>query len=713
MKIKTCSAAVGFVFACAAIAIAPAPARAQATETVLHSFGNQIPKGGKPQSALIRDAAGNLYGTAYDGGRYGAGLVFKLDTTGRETVLHNFTGHGNGAGPNNVIRDSAGNLYGTTQSGGVPGCYSSCGVVFKLDPAGKYSVLYSFTDQADGGIPSSGVIRDSAGNLYGTTSYKATIPYDCPACGMVYKLDPAGQLTVLYSPTSTADGPCPRGVVNCSGVIMDSAGNLYGTTSGGGAANAGVVYKLDPAGQETNLYTFTGLGDGKWPTGVIRDSAGNLYGTTVNGGAAGSGVVYKLDTAGHQTVLYSFTGGVDGGEPYAGVIGDGAGNLYGTTLGGGGVGLGVVYELDATGQEEVLYSFPAGTDGAGPSAGVIGDAAGNLYGTTTYGGSAGAGVVYKVDQTGHETVLYGFTGGADGSEPRAGVIVDSAGNLYGTTSQGGSGCAPFGCGVVYKLDPSGHETVLYSFTGGADGGFPSSGVIRDQAGNLYGTTVYGGIVTANCPSGCGVVYKLDPAGQLTVLHSFAGGAEPYSGVIRDSAGNLYGTTQYGGSANCPSGCGVVYKLDIAGQYTVLHTFTGGADGSYPTSGVIRDLAGNLYGTNTGPFVAQCGLVYKLDTAGQLTVLHTFTCGFSFGGSSGVILDAAGNLYGTAWGGAAPAGLVYELDAAGQYSVIYTFPGGADGSHPNAVIRDDTTGIFYGTTSSGGRAGNGTVFKIKP
>src|ERR1035438_7585202 len=257
----------------------------------------------------------------------------------------------------------------------------------------------------------------------------------------------------------------PTGANPYSGVIRDSAGNLYGTTYAGGASGYGVVYKVDAAGHETVLYTFTGGADGMWLyAGVIRDSAGNLYGTTYGGGAANAGVVFKLDTAGNETVLYNFTGGIDGAGPQAGVIRDSAGNLYGTA--GGGIvsacqrGCGVAYKLDNAGRETVLYTFTGGADGANPSAGVIGDSAGNLYGTTSGGGTAGYGVVYKLDKAGHETVLYSFTGGADGDSPFTGVIRDSEGNLYGTASSAGG--TPCCAGVVFKVSASGQETVLYT-----------------------------------------------------------------------------------------------------------------------------------------------------------------------------------------------------------------------------------------------------------
>ena len=277
-----------------------------------------------------------------------------------------------------------------------------------------------------------------------------------------------------------------------------------------------MVFKVDPSGNETVLHSFTGGDDGKSPyAGVIRDSAGNLYGTTGSGGAGcpspGCGVVYKLDTARNLTVLYAFTGGADGGFPTGSLTGDSAGNLYGTTNGGGNTcNCGVVFKLDRSGNETVLYTF-TGTDGDGPQAGVIRDSAGNLYGTTDFGGTDGYGVVYKVDASGRETVLYDFTDGADGANPYAGVIRDSAGNLYGTTLYGGNVAAcpatfftPAGCGVVFKLDTAGNETALYSFTGGADGSVPVAGVIRNPAGILFGTTEQGGTKEV------GVVFVLKP-----------------------------------------------------------------------------------------------------------------------------------------------------------------------------------------------------------
>jgi uncharacterized repeat protein (TIGR03803 family) len=353
----------------------------------------------------------------------------------------------------------------------------------------------------------------------------------------------------------------------------------------------------------STLYTFTGGADGWSPqSGVIADSAGNLYGTTWVGGAYGYGEVFKLDTAGEFTVLYSFKGGADGGYPRSLTWGRN-GNLFGTTWRGGTSDEGTVFKLDAAGNETVLYTFSGGLDGGEPAAGpVVLDAAGNIYGTTNSGGGT-LGVVFKLDTTGQETVLYTFPGGAYGATPDTSVIRDAAGNLYGTTAWGGTCWLYLGCGVVFKLDPAGNYTVLHSFTD-LDGEKPEAGLIRDTEGNLYGTTWEGGGYSD------GVVFKLAPDGTYTVLYSSSGrnGAR-FNGILAlDGIGNLYGTSYYGGSSDS----GVIFKLDPEGNYRVLYNFkgTGGADSGNPAGGILLR-QGSIYGTATGGDNYGHGVVFRL------------------------------------------------------------------------------------------------------
>jgi uncharacterized repeat protein (TIGR03803 family) len=360
--------------------------------------------------------------------------------------------------------------------------------------AQTFSVLHQFKSGAGGINPTAGVLLDAKGNLYGTTLYDGAF-----ASGTVFKMSATGTEKVLYSFTgSGGDGAFPE----YGTLVRDSSGTLYGTTGGGGIYDqfcpysCGTLFKVDASGKEAVLYSFTGTGgDGSIPWGrVVRDPAGNLYGTTVNGGVYGYGMVFKVDPSGKETVLYSFQGGADGAYPYAGVTLDAKGNLYGTTL------FNSVFKIGRTGNVTALYNFSGPPDGSLPEAGLIRDSAGNLYGTTYSGGTAGHGTVFKLTAQGQETVLYSFTGGADGGGPRHSSLVrDSAGNLFGTTWLGGS--SDFG--VVFKLDPSGTETVLHSFSG-RDGKIPYGTLVRDKAGNLYGTTYAGGAY------GGGVVFKIAP-----------------------------------------------------------------------------------------------------------------------------------------------------------------------------------------------------------
>lgn len=269
------------------------------------------------------------------------------------------------------------------------------------------------------------------------------------------------------------------------------------------------------------LHTFHGP-NGSGPGGVlIRDSAGNLYGTTGTGGTGrcgnyGCGTAFKLNKNGKQIWLYSFKG-LDGEAPYAGLLRDAAGNLFGTTVYGGKSNqdecpfrCGVVFKVDKTRKETVLHKFTGDPDGYFPEALLVQDSAGNLYGTTYLGGAHGLGTVFKVDKSGKETVLYSFAGTPDGSGPYPGVTLDAAGNLYGVTNGGGNGTAcDFGCGTVFEVDTTGKETILHDFEGGQDGAGADSVLLFDSEGNLYGTTAAGG--SGECGgTGCGTVFELSP-----------------------------------------------------------------------------------------------------------------------------------------------------------------------------------------------------------
>lgn len=385
------------------------------------------------------------------------------------------------------------------------------------------------------------------------------------------------------------------------------------------------------------------------------------------------------DAAGFKQ-LYAFTGAPDGSAPYGALIADSAGNLYGTTAEGGTYGYGTVFRLAPDGKETVLYSFSGQADGGTPYAGLIADDAGDLIGTTWAGGDIncgsdsgyffGCGTVFKVAPDGSETVLYAFEGGSDGDNPDSTLIADSLGNLYGTTANGGAGN-----GTVFEISPGGAETELYAFKGyPGDGAGPHAGLVADSKGNLYGTTEYGG--SGACENfyaqGCGIVFKVTPGGAETILHSFNGGsadgANPAASLILDKRGNLTGTTAYGGSGACNTdgvaGCGIVFRIAPGGGETVLTTFEGGRDGANPQAAVIADKHGNLYGTT------------------------------AFGGSK------------------AGFGTVFRLAPDGKETVLDALSGRKGGANPYGSLLADTHGTLIGTTQAGGAKDAGDVFKVK-
>ncbi len=401
---------LGCGFMVAGLAIAPRSAMAQ-TESVLYRFCSQqyCADGTTPAAGLVLDGQGNLFGTAEGGDtKFYAGVVFEVSSTGHESLIYNFAALNQGVAPNGYLaRDAGGNFYGATAGGGDDGAnckrHYGCGVIYKLS-GGVEQVIYTFSG-TDGYEPNGGLVLDKSGNIYGTT-YKST-----KGAGTVFKVTPGGSYTLLH-PFGSGKGD---GMLPTSGLLMDKKGNIYGTASAGGQAGlygpgikcvsgCGVVYEITAAGAEKILYTFKGaIGDGAAPFGaLIQDNAGNLYGTTYAGGEYGYGTIFKLTPSGQESVLYSFIGQPDAGNPVGRLLMDAKGNIFGTTSFGGTYGYGAVFELSASGKESILYSFTGGDDGSSPFDGLVMDAAGNLYGTTEIGGNfgdscpEGCGVVFKV-----------------------------------------------------------------------------------------------------------------------------------------------------------------------------------------------------------------------------------------------------------------------------------------------------------------------------
>ena len=347
-----------------------------------------------------------------------------------------------------------------------------------------------------------------------------------------------------------SDGSGPDGTL-----VRDDAGNLYGTTYFGGAYDGGVAFKLDKSSNETVLFNFNpNNSNGAFPGyGVIMDKEGNLYSPADAGSANGGGVLWELSPDGNEKVLWDFGPRLKPGVPEGRLLMDASGNLYGVTALGGVKGKGTQCEY-------------------------------------------GCGVVFKLDTAGNLQVLHAFTGGKDGGTPYGALLQDAAGNLYGAAISGGDTSCPqfpiLGCGTVFKLTPDNKFTVLHTFTGGKDGAGPYGGMVMDRAGNLYGSAHIGG--NSNCDDGCGTLFKIGADGKFKVLYTFTNNpaAYPIGDLVMDPKGNIYGETQ---GLNTNSYYGTVFELNSAGKVKLLHILNGSTDGADPNGGLIRDSAGNLYG----------------------------------------------------------------------------------------------------------------------
>jgi uncharacterized repeat protein (TIGR03803 family) len=401
----------------------------------------------------------------------------------------------------------------------------------------------------------------------------------------------------------------------------------------------------------------------------------------------------------------------------------------------------------ATDTQTVLYNFQGihtkKADGANPEGGVIADSAGNLYGTTNVGGACsfdtrqGCGIVYELSNSGgtwSETILYTFTGGADGAFPTGNLVFDASGNLYGEAAAAGASTAcSDGCGTIFELSPSSSGTwtfsVIYNFTGisSGDGSAPTGGLIFDASGNLYGTATDGGTGTSNCGIGCGEVFELSPSSggwTKTTIYNFPGGSTgefPIGGVIFDPAGNLYGTLAQGGSFNVNGGCsgvgcGTVFRLmKVSGgwRFGLLYTFQG-PRGLLPQNGVVMDAAGNLYGTTVGGGSAKNGEVFELSptAVGQWkqTLLHSFSGNTSTDGFNpqALSIDASGNIYGMS------NTVAFKLSPGSTggwiFQILSTL---AEGNAPHAPLLRDTAGNFYGVSYTSGSQSVGTVYELTP
>jgi uncharacterized repeat protein (TIGR03803 family) len=657
-------------------------ALASAQIDVVHSFPG--PGAVNPQAPLLLATDGNFYGSTSAGGAAGLGTIFKMTPAGTVTVLHSFTSGSDGASPYSaLIQATDGNFYGTTVNGG------DQGTVFKMTSTGILTILHSF-DLSGGASPYGALVQATDGNFYGTALHGGAA-----SRGVAFRITPDGVFTVLHSFLGIFEGANPQ-----AGLIQATDGNFYGTTYYGGDLDRGTIFQMTPAGVVTTLHSFVGFSiDGLHPDSpLIQATDGSLYGTTPNGGKDSAGIAFKMTLGGTYTLLHAFNILVDGGSPSA-LLQAPDGNFYGTATNGGANFYGTVYQMTPAGTITPLHAF-TGTDGAYPYAAVVRAADGSLYGTTQSGGAFNAGAVFQVTTAGTYTLLNSFTGGPEPAFPKSALIRSNDGVFYGTSYGGGTA----DLGTVFKATSGGVVTLLHSFANTGDGSRPITAVVQANDGNLYGTEGTGNLV-----------FKLTLGGTFTVTHSLSSGTEGYipSSLIQANDGILYGTAQYGGA----SSHGTAFKLTLAGAFTLLHTFAGGAsDGASPTAPLVQATDGNFYGTTSGGGPSNFGTVLRMTPAGAITLLHAFAGGTDGRAPNAPLIQAPdGLLYGTTTNGGSPSdyGAVFRTDLAGtSFTILHAFDN-TNGALPYAGLVRAPDGNFYGTTSSGGPSGAGTIFSMTP
>ena len=675
----------------------------------LSGTGLGVPDGGagqNPNGGMVADSSGNLFGTTSQGGFFGSGTLYeRVKSTGAIVDLADFNGGATGNDPltnttggnplSNLVVDSSGNIYGTTSGiGGDPN--SPVGTVFEyIKSSGTIVTLASFSRSTpgwpDGGGPSGNIVMDSSGNIYGTTQYGGA-----NGDGTIFEyVKSTGSIRVLASFNGT------NGEQPFSGVREDSSGLFYGTTQLGGTNNDGTVFEFNPqTGTITSLASFNGSNGEKPQGNIIMDNQGNIYGTTYIGGANNDGTVFEwVKSSGTITDLASFGSTGNGSFPND-LIADAQGDFFGMTGGAGDIP-GTMFELSPTpGTITNQNSFNNG-NGAAPRGGLLRGPIGNFFGTTEAGGEFGDGTLYEWNPgSGSFETLVSFDG-SDGESPDSTLVEDANGNLFGTTIGGNNSD-----GTVFEwVASTGTLETLGTFDG-TNGETPSGGLIVDGNGNLFGTTESGGT------NGDGTLFEWDEStGTINTLVSFDGadGDDPTGGVLENN-GIFFGTTESGGT----NGDGTLFEYDPStGILNDLVMFGGGeGTATEPGGGLIADSNNNFFGTTESGGANGDGTVFE-----WVNSTSTFNILTSFDGSDGaspegsLIEDSNGNLIGTtAAGGESGDGTVFELpNSSGSITTLTSFSG-LSGAQPVAGVVEDSNGNLYGTTSAGGAAGDGTVFE---
>lgn len=521
--------------------------------------------GGNSYGSLTEGKDGALYGITYSGGSFGYGTIFKITTAGTFSVVRHMNGPTDGgSSQTDLVQATDGNFYGTCYSYGPKGN----GTIFKITPAGTFTVLRALTSTTDGSNPYGNLFQNTDGFLYGLNRSGGS-----GGAGTAYKISTAGTFTMLHSFVTATEGSTPNG-----GFVRGNDGNLYALTSYGGVYTGGTAIKMTSTGTVTTIASFNGAASGNTPLESLtkgRDSA--YYGTTSDGGAYGFGTIFKI-CAGATSTLFSFNRNVNGGFPKGSLLLANDGNFYGMTYDGGSNSGGTIFKITPGGTFTVLRHLIPATDGGAALGSLIQGTDGLLYGMTSSGGSAAGGTIFKITLTGTFTVLRNLAYATDGSNPEGALVQGKDGNFYGMTSNNGR---------IFKITSTGTFTVLRTLNGTTDGYYPLGSLIQHTDGNFYGCNSTGGT------NGGGTIFKITTVGTYTVLRHLnpvPDGKNPKGSLLKAIDGNLYGMNSAGGTNNI----GTIFKITTGGTYTVLRHFTMATDGGSPMGSFLLAVANTGY-----------------------------------------------------------------------------------------------------------------------
>jgi uncharacterized repeat protein (TIGR03803 family) len=649
-------------------------AQTAALQTV-HAFG-VAPR--NPIGSLVQMPDGLLYGVSLGGtNRFGA--VYRMTTNGvlLDTVsLDYLTGEGPCA---TLAKGKDGNLYGVANNQGT----NSSGAIFKVETGGalKVTPFYSFAQSPD--ITSrAGLCFGADGIFYGARSVSGGTNY-----GSIFKIGTNAVFSILCYFNNT-NGAYPYGTL-----VQGKDGTLYGTTEGGGVSNNnGTIFKITTNGVFTSLYDFDYTTGSEPGAGLVFGADGLLYGTTSSGGI-GYGLIFRTDTNGNLVVLHSFDG-TDGNFPNGSLVEGSDGSFYGTCAGDNGNDRGSIFKITTNGTFSAVVVFN-GTNGARPGFELMRSTDGNFYGTTGRGGSHDGGTVFRLTSNGTLTTLYSFE--VDGAQADNTLVRTADGCLYGVTEYGGGD----DFGQFFRISPSG----VYSNVTSIDyihGGYARGKLACGPDGLLYGTVSYS---TFN---GRGGVFKVDTNGVLETLANFFGtnGSVPYGGLTLGSDGNFYGTTRNGGTN---ADLGTVFRISTNGTITTLACFNG-TNGANPTTMLAQGMAGELYGTTAFGGTSNKGTVFKVTTNGVLTTVVSFGGAVTGESPGSLLLASNGVMYGTtAYGGTNSAGTIFKVVPGGIVTLCHFH--NYDGYLPCSELSEGADGNLYGATVYGGSLGLGTVFRV--